>query len=170
MFSVSAAELGARLDTLRADYPLVWAAATRGAPRPTVGALRELLRDPALPNAVAGVERVWPRRAELEAALAVFDADTSCDATPEAEAVARMQIAVDACFRTDRGAVLLETDLALWDGTEPEAWFRAMRDTWESRLHSGWVDEFLEALQLWMAVRVTADHRQNLPPPADSQS
>ena len=155
MFSISAAELSARLDTLRAEYPRIWAAATRGAPRPTVGALRELLREPALPNAVAGVEMLWPRRAELEAALAV-ESDESCDATLEAESVARMRIAVDACFRTDRGAVELENELALWDGADPAAWVRRMRDTWESRLHSAWVDEFMEALELWVAGRVTS--------------
>jgi hypothetical protein len=73
-----------------------------------------------------------------------------CPPTLEAEALERLRFVVEVNFSTIRGLVLLESDLGLWDRASPEAWLIQMRSEWESRLHSGWLDEFMEALELWV--------------------
>ena len=78
------------------------------------------------------------------------DAD-QCAPTLEAEALERLRMIVDINFKTIRGLVLLESDLALFEiGTDVSAWLEKMKTEWEARLHSEWLDEFMEALQLWI--------------------
>jgi len=82
-----------------------------------------------------------------------------CAATLEAESLERMRVVVEINFSTIRGLVLLESDLALYADTEngapePEKWLEKMRTDWESRLHSEWLDEFMEALQLWVLSKI----------------
>ena len=78
------------------------------------------------------------------------DAD-QCAPTLEAEALERLRMIVDINFKTIRGLVLLESDLALFDlGEDMSEWLDKMKTEWEPRLHSEWLDEFIEALQLWI--------------------
>jgi hypothetical protein len=47
--------------------------------------------------------------------------------------------------------VFVVPDIALFEiGTDVSAWLEKMKTEWEARLHSEWLDEFMEALQLWI--------------------
>ena len=76
-----------------------------------------------------------------------------CSATLEAEALERLQTVIAANFKTARGLIVLESDLALYDG-DGEVFVTRMREEYSSRLHSLWLDEFCEALQIWVASRL----------------
>lgn len=74
----------------------------------------------------------------------------TCRNTPMDEAVERLTTIVNVCFRTGNGLVWLENDLVLWDSSDPERWLAQMRSEWGNRIHSGWLDEFMNALELWI--------------------
>ena len=74
----------------------------------------------------------------------------TCRNTPMEEAQERLREIVNVCFKTGNGLVWLENDLALWDSTNPSAWLSKMREEWGNRIHSGWLDEFMNALELWI--------------------
>lgn len=74
----------------------------------------------------------------------------TCRNSPMDEALERLTTIVKVCFKTGNGLVWLENDLALWDPVDPSGWLAKMRDEWSSRIHSGWIDEFVNALELWI--------------------
>ena len=74
----------------------------------------------------------------------------TCNNSPIDESVERLTTIVDVCFKTGNGRVWLENDLALWDPTDPAGWLEKMRLEWSNRIHSGWLDEFMNALELWI--------------------
>lgn len=56
-------------------------------------------------------------------------------------------------FRTDAGLIMLENELSLFEdeaADEVASWVVNMRDTWSSRLHSKVLEDFYEALDLWV--------------------
>lgn len=74
-----------------------------------------------------------------------------CAPTLRAEAEERLRAVVEANFKTSRGLIVLENDLMLYENEDPVSWIRRMRDDWSSKLHSLWLDEFENALELWIA-------------------
>ena len=96
-------------------------------------------------------------RAEIADREAIREAIRSeqCPATLDAEAQGRLEIVLKANFTTARGLVLLESDMGLFDSKNPEAWIQKMREDWSVRLHSLWLDEFIEALELWVLSKLS---------------
>jgi hypothetical protein len=91
-----------------------------------------------------------PQSRVVEDAL---DESIHCANTLLAEAHERMVACVLTSFRTDAGLIMLENELSLFNEEEPDtvpAWVVRMRDTWSSRLHSSVLDDFFEALDLWV--------------------
>lgn len=80
----------------------------------------------------------------------IIEEPYTCRNTPMEEAQERLREIVNVCFKTGNGLVWLENDLALWDSTNPSAWLSKMREEWGNRIHSGWLDEFVNALELWI--------------------
>lgn len=82
-----------------------------------------------------------------------FDASMQCENTLLAEAHERMVACVLTSFRTDAGLIMLENELSLFEdeaADEVASWVVNMRDTWSSRLHSKVLEDFYEALDLWV--------------------
>jgi len=82
-----------------------------------------------------------------------IDESLHCANTLIAEAHERMVSCVLTSFRTDTGLIMLENELSLFNEEEPDtvpAWVVRMRETWSSRLHSKVLDDFFEALDLWV--------------------
>jgi hypothetical protein len=76
-----------------------------------------------------------------------------CETTLEAEALERLTSCVNACFKTDRGIILLENELLLYQDVEEsyrDTWFSETCEVWKDRLHSSLGEEFCTALGLWM--------------------
>jgi len=82
-----------------------------------------------------------------------------CHNDVHTEALEWLMSIVSVCYNTDTGIILLENDLALFVGDRPDAseWLTTMRKEWESRIHSGWLDQFMSALELWVASKLTHD-------------
>lgn len=78
-----------------------------------------------------------------------------CAPTLRAEAEERLRAVVEANFKTARGLIVLENDLLLFDGSDPAAWMRNMKEDWSSKIHSMWMGEFTNALELWIASRAS---------------
>jgi hypothetical protein len=79
-----------------------------------------------------------------------------CETTLEAEALERLSSCVNACFKTDRGIILLENDLLLYRDVEEsyrDTWFSETCEMWKDRLHSSLGEEFCTSLGLWMVSR-----------------
>ena len=74
-----------------------------------------------------------------------------CAPTLRAEAEERLRAVVEANFKTSRGLIVLENDLMLYEQEDPVGWIRRMREDWSSKIHSQWLDEFENALELWIA-------------------
>jgi len=84
--------------------------------------------------------------------------DNQCDSTLEAEATERMLTCINACFKTDRGVILLENDMLLFQDVLPEEqdqWLRETCERWKNLLHSALQDEFCSALRLWFLIKIT---------------
>jgi len=83
-----------------------------------------------------------------------FDERVQCENTLLAEAKERLISCVMSSFRTDAGIIMLENDLIMFEDVEPEAevgeWVVRMRSEWTNRLHSSVVEDFEEALDLWV--------------------
>ena len=83
-----------------------------------------------------------------------IDTSQFCEDSLISEANERLLSILKVCFGTDSGRIQLENDLALYDGDKKilskETWLAEMRETWSQKLHSGWLDEFMEALELWV--------------------
>lgn len=82
-----------------------------------------------------------------------FDESTQCENSLLAEAHERLLSCVITSFRTDAGLIMLENELSLFQEETPDsvsAWVSRMRTAWSSRLHSKVLDEFFEALDLWV--------------------
>ncbi len=76
-----------------------------------------------------------------------------CEFSLEAEALERLKACVQACFKTDRGIILLENELLLYEDVEEsyrDTWFTETCEAWKDRLHSSLSEEFCSALGLWM--------------------
>ena len=78
-----------------------------------------------------------------------------CKNEVETEAIEWLKSIVSVCFNTDAGLVMLENDLALYDHENVAGWLVTMRNEWESRIHSGWLDQFMGALELWTAQEIS---------------
>lgn len=82
-----------------------------------------------------------------------FDDSTQCENSLLAEAKERLLSCVLSSFRTDAGVIMLENDLILFQEERQEEvseWVSRMRNEWSSRLHSSVLDDFFEALDLWV--------------------
>ena len=83
-----------------------------------------------------------------------IDTSQFCEDSLISEANERLLSILKVCFGTDSGRIQLENYLALYDGDKKilskETWLAEMRETWSQKLHSGWLDEFMEALELWV--------------------
>ena len=76
-----------------------------------------------------------------------------CEYSLEAEALERLTACIHACYKTDRGIILLENDLLLYqdvDESYKDTWYIETCNEWKDRLHSSLVEEFCTALGLWM--------------------
>jgi hypothetical protein len=73
------------------------------------------------------------------------------------EAQAWLYNIVNVCFNTDTGSVTLDTDLALYlaDRPSPGEWIEQMRKEWSNRIHSGWIEQFMSALELWVVNQIS---------------
>lgn len=79
-----------------------------------------------------------------------------CEFSLEAEALERLKACVQACFKTDRGIILLENELLLYEDVEEsyrDTWFSETCEAWKDRLHSSLSEEFCSALGLWMVLK-----------------
>jgi len=94
-----------------------------------------------------------PPRHDEEAFVEDIDASMQCANTLLAEAHERLVTCVLTSFRTDSGLIMLENELSLFQEETPDtvaAWVTRTRDAWSSRLHSKVLDDFHEALDLWV--------------------
>jgi hypothetical protein len=92
-----------------------------------------------------------------------FDDSVQCDNSLLAEAHERMVSCVITSFRTDAGLILLENELSMFQEETPESialWVQTMRNAWSSRLHSKVLDDFCEALDLWVLSQDVVAHPQ----------
>jgi hypothetical protein len=81
-----------------------------------------------------------------------------CEYSLEAEALERLTACVQACFKTDRGIILLENELLLYSDVQEsykDTWFTETCEAWKDRLHSSLGEEFCTALGLWMVSKQT---------------
>lgn len=82
-----------------------------------------------------------------------FDDNVQCDNSLLAEAHERMVSCVITSFRTDAGLIMLENELSMFEESTQDnvsSWVHTMRNAWSSRLHSKVLDDFCEALDLWV--------------------
>jgi hypothetical protein len=84
--------------------------------------------------------------------------ENQCDSTLQAECTERMLTCINACFKTDRGVILLENDMLLFQDVEREAqeeWYTETCERWKGLLHSALQEEFCSALRLWFVLNTT---------------
>ena len=82
-----------------------------------------------------------------------FDDNVQCENSLLAEAHERMVSCVITSYRTDAGLLLLENELIMFQDQTSEGvtnWVQTMRNAWSCRLHSKVLDDFCEALDLWV--------------------
>ena len=85
-----------------------------------------------------------------------FRSDDLCENSLLAEAEERLAFALTTSFKTDVGSILLENDLLLWidtDAENDEKWLETMAENWSQKLHTNVVEDFCNALALWVSVR-----------------
>ncbi len=78
--------------------------------------------------------------------------DDVCANTIEVEALEILRRIALVNFSGDNGLICLENDLLLYDGSDE--WILNMKKEWEFRLHSQWVDTFMNALELWIVSKI----------------
>jgi hypothetical protein len=166
MFKISPLKLGDMMAEIRNTYPKIWERIiTSENTTPSTDLMKTIAKlDPDFIdknyNGVQLMQIIYEKKdfyLELISKPEIIpkvveppDAD-QCAPTLEAEALERLRMIVDINFKTIRGLVLLESDLALFDpDTDTSVWLESMKTEWEARLHSEWLDEFMEALQLWI--------------------
>ena len=169
MFSISPLKLGEIMTEMRNSYPLIWEKIIEPEKTSPSSDLMKIIAslDPEFDktrqyNGVQLMQILYEKK-DLYLKLVSNIADESpqkdilppdsdqCAPTLEAESLERLRFVVDVNFKTIRGLVLLESDLALFNSEiDTEKWLEKMKQEWESRLHSQWLDEFMEALQIWI--------------------
>lgn len=84
--------------------------------------------------------------------------ENQCDSTLAAECTERMLTCIHACFKTDRGVIMLENDMLLFQDVEKDAqeeWYSETCERWKGLLHSALQEEFCSALRLWFVLNTT---------------
>lgn len=82
--------------------------------------------------------------------------ENQCDSSLEAEATERMLTCIQACFKTDRGVIMLENDMLLFQDVleeEHDQWYTETCEKWKGLLHSALQEEFCSALRLWFLLK-----------------
>jgi hypothetical protein len=81
-------------------------------------------------------------------------AEDQCDNTLQEESKEIMVSLISKCFTTDRGLILLENHMLFFDDAhtpeQKEAWYEETMNEWKNNLHSAMIDQFQNALRLWM--------------------
>ena len=73
-----------------------------------------------------------------------------CENTIEAESLERLKNVIFNSFKTDRGIIMLENDLLLYNDIEDkDAWIHETCNEWKQKLNSKDADEFCQSLYLW---------------------
>jgi hypothetical protein len=101
-------------------------------------------------NLDAALQSLYPTPAPLS--------ENQCDSTIEAEAIERMLTCVHACYKTDRGIIMLENEFLLFRDVpedERETWYTETCEAWKNRLHSALQEEFCSALRLWFLAQLS---------------
>jgi hypothetical protein len=80
--------------------------------------------------------------------------EDQCDNTLQEESKEIMVSLISKCFTTDRGIILLENHMMFFQDAhtqeQKEAWFVETMSEWNNNLHSAMIEQFQNALRLWM--------------------